>query len=316
MTNYILASREFKSEYVDQIQEISPSYRLIQEKELTEQDWDHVEITLGWSKKWEEKLLQQNSALKWVQTISAGVDTLPLKKLARYHVQLSNGSGIHAQSISDHVLALLFMKNRGILAALKNQQEKIWSDQVDIVDIKDLRILIVGTGKIGQQLAKDLEFFGCAPIGINTNGRTIDHFKETYSLVELASQTQMADVIINILPLTDDTRHLYDKDFFDLMKPTASFINVGRGASVDTNALYEALKEKKFAFAAIDVFEEEPLPAASPLWDLDNLVITPHFSGYTPHFQKAFMPIFLTNLNSYSKTGKLTENAVNIRSGY
>src|SRR5699024_7249905 len=128
-----------------------------------------VEITLGWSKKWEDKLLNKNSSLKWVQTISAGVDTLPLQKLAEHHIQLSNASGVHTHSISDHVLAILFMKNRGIFTALKNQQQKLWSENTDIVDIKDLNILIVGTGKIGQQLAKDLNFFGVHPIGINTN---------------------------------------------------------------------------------------------------------------------------------------------------
>src|SRR5699024_10044072 len=262
------------------------------------------------------KLLTQDSSLKWIQTISAGVDTLPLQKLVKHNIQLSNASGIHAHSISDHVLAILFMKNRGIFTALKNQQEKLWSESADIVDIKDLRILIVGTGKIGQQLAKDLNSFDVHPIGINTNGRDIDHFKECHSLVELASQTKQADVIVNILPLTEDTHHLYDQDFFDLMKPSASFINVGRGPSIDTNALYQTLKNEKIAFAALDAFEEEPLPENSPLWKLENLLVTPHFSGYTPHFQKAFMPIFLTNLESYNETGKLSRNIVDIQSGY
>ena len=316
MTNYILSSREFRDEYIQKIKDISSDYQFILEKDLKDENWNQVEITLGWSKKWEEKLLTQDSSLKWIQTISAGVDTLPLQKLVKHNIQLSNASGIHAHSISDHVLAILFMKNRGIFTALKNQQEKLWSESADIVDIKDLRILIVGTGKIGQQLAKDLNSFDVHPIGINTNGRDIDYFKQCHSLVELASQTKQADVIINILPLTEDTSHLYDQDFFNLMKPSASFINVGRGPSVDTDALYNTLKNKKISFAALDVFEEEPLPETSPLWNLTNLVITPHFSGYTPHFQKAFMPIFLTNLESYNKTGKLSKNKVDIQSGY
>ena len=316
MTNYILSSREFRDEYIQKIKDISSDYQFILEKDLKDENWNQVEITLGWSKKWEEKLLTQDSSLKWIQTISAGVDTLPLQKLVKHNIQLSNASGIHAHSISDHVLAILFMKNRGIFTALKNQQEKLWSESADIVDIKDLRILIVGTGKIGQQLAKDLNSFGVQPIGINTNGRAIDYFKECHSLVELASQTKEADVIVNILPLTEDTHHLYDQEFFKVMKPSGSFINVGRGPSVDTEALYNTLKNEKISFAALDVFEEEPLPESSPLWNLKNLVITPHFSGYTPHFQKAFMPIFLTNLESYNKTGKLSKNKVDIQSGY
>lgn len=317
MTKYILSTRSFREEFIRQMREISTDYQFITTEEIQSSfEWNKVEITLGWSKDWADKLLVPSTSLKWVQAISAGVDTLPLNEFAKYQIKLSNASGIHAQSITDHILAILFMQSRGIFEAINSQQQAHWQQDVTINNLQDLRILIVGTGKIGQRLAKCLEFLQCHPIGINTNGRAIEHFHETYSIVELAPQTQKADVIINILPLTEDTHHLYDDDFFATMKKSATFINVGRGASVDTTALYQALLDHSIHFAALDVFEEEPLPKEHPLWTLDNVLITPHISGYTPHFQKAFMRIFIENFKSFATTGHLIKNAVNIQSGY
>ncbi|KFN91133.1 D-3-phosphoglycerate dehydrogenase [Tetragenococcus muriaticus PMC-11-5] len=182
--------------------------------------------------------------------------------------------------------------------------------------LQDLRILIIGTGKIGQQLASYLNFFDNHPIGINTNGRTIDSFRKTFSLDQLEEQASIADIVINILPLTDDTYHLYNKGFFQNMKESATFINVGRGPSVDTQDLYQALQNNAIAFAAIDVFEQEPLPADHPLWGLENILITPHISGFTPHFQKKFMAVFFENFTTFAKEGELTENEVSLASGY
>lgn len=317
MTKYILATRPFRAEFIQQMKEISPNHHFVTADEIDSNfDWNKVEITIGWSNDWEKKLLTAGSSLKWVQSISAGVDTLPLEKFETYGVRLSNARGIHAQSITDHLLAILFMKSRGIFEAMQNQQEALWQPDVAINNLQDLRILIVGTGKIGQCLAKSLDFFQCSSIGINTNGRKIDYFSETYALVELAHQAQKADVVINILPLTEDTYHLYNKNLFDVMKKSATFINVGRGASVDTEALYQSLVDEKLGFAALDVFEDEPLPKDHPLWTLKNVLITPHLSGYTPHFQKAFMQIFIDNFEAFAEKGSLTKNIVNIKSGY
>ena len=295
MSKYILSDRPFRKEFNEKIAKIDSDYRFVLEDELVnDADWQNVEITIGWKKHWKDKLLYEGTPLKWVQSISAGVDYLPLVEFENYNVKLSNSSGVHAQAIADHLLAILFMQNRGIFSAIQNQRHAKWEvNGDDYAFMQDLRVLIVGTGKIGQRLASYLDFFYVKPIGINTNGREIEHFKETYSLSELDEQANKADVVINILPLTEDTYHLYNAEFFKNMKATATFINVGRGPSVATTDLYQALQEHEIAFAAIDVFEQEPLPADHPLWQLENILITPHISGFTPHFQKKFMKIFL-----------------------
>ncbi|GMA71429.1 2-hydroxyacid dehydrogenase [Tetragenococcus osmophilus] len=267
-------------------------------------------------KSWDEKLLYEKTPLKWVQSISAGVDYLPLDQFRNYNIKLTNSSGVHAQAIADHLLAILFMQNRGFFSAIENQRHAKWEMADNYMNPQDLRILIVGTGKIGQRLASYLNFFENQPIGINTNGRTMEDFKNTFPLHQLEEQATMSDVVINILPLTDDTYHLYNKEFFQNMKDSATFINVGRGPSVDTQALHQALQNNEIAFAAIDVFEQEPLPADHPLWSLKNILITPHISGFTPHFQKKFMAIFFDNFTKFIKEGSLTENEVSLASGY
>lgn len=317
MTKYILSDRPFREEFGEKMNEIDSDYHFVLEDDLTNsEDWKKVEITIGWRKDWNEQLLYEGTSLKWVQSISAGVDYLPLDQFKKYGIKLSSSSGVHAQSITDHLLAIIFMQSRGIFNAIQNQRHAKWQLASNYATLPDLRILIVGTGKIGQQLASYLEFFGAQPIGINTNGRTIDHFKETYSLNELPAQAKLADMVINILPLTEDTYHLYNADFFESMQASATFINVGRGPSVDTQALFRALQTKEIAFAAIDVFEEEPLPEDHPLWELENILITPHSSGFTPHFQKKFMAIFFNNFTNFVKEGQLKQNEVSLASGY
>jgi Phosphoglycerate dehydrogenase and related dehydrogenases len=317
MKQYILSTRPFRNEFIQQMLTIDANYEFVTPEHLPEDfKWQQVLVTIGWSKDWEEHLLTKDSSLQWVQSISAGVDTLPLEKFEQFGIKLTNARGIHAQSITDHLLAILFMRSRGIFDAINNQHKHQWEKAVPIQNIQDWRILIVGTGKIGQQLAKCLQFFGVETIGINTNGRQLDYFNETYPLIDLAYQSQQADIVINALPLTEDTYHLYDQTYFKLMKKSATFINIGRGPSVDTEALYQALKEQTIAFAALDVFEEEPLNENHPLWEMDNCLITPHLSGYTPHFQKAFMQIFLENLSSFTTKQTLSRNLVSLTSGY
>lgn len=316
MKQIILSGRPFRQEFIEEMQEINSNYDY--RTEIADDEWSQVAITLGWNKDWVEKLLVPETNLKWVQSISAGVDYLPLKEFAKYGILLSNASGIHAHAIADHVLTTILMKLRGFVDAIQLQQRSEWASRAHFSYsyLHEQRILIVGTGRIGQQLAADLEALGVRPVGINTSGHPAPHFHEVYPDSELLNQAAKADFVVNILPLTDQTYHLYDASFFAQLQPTASFVNVGRGPSVDTSALIATLQAEQFAFAALDVFEEEPLPATSPLWTMSNVLVTPHISGLTPHFQKVFMEIFLANLKSYTSTHSLTRNEVDLSKGY
>lgn len=315
MPDIILSDRDFKDEWRAKIAATAPGYQFATVTE--DLDWSSVTITIGWSKAWTEKLLQPDSRLKWVQSISAGVDTLPLDLFREKQILLSNTSGIHARSIAEHVLAAILMETRGFTRAIKNQQQEQWSSKnLSFSYLNERKILIVGTGHIGRKLAALLQALGVEPWGINTSGHPAAGFTKTYSLDQLPEISGQADFVINILPLTKETSNLYDSRFFEAMNPAGTFINVGRGASVDTQALITALQTGQIRQGILDVFEEEPLPQGNPLWQMENCIITPHISGMTPHFQKAFMEIFLKNLTHFTASGQLAQNQVSLTDGY
>lgn len=310
----IFLQREFRDEFIEKIQTLAPDYQI--KIELTEDDLPSVEISVGWPKKFSEQLLSSDQ-LKWVQSISAGVDYLPLNDFSKREVLLSNGSGIHALSISEHIIGVLLGYYRGLNESVKKQEQKVWAQEsIHYDQLSGKNLLVVGTGHIGQQLSKSIHSLGVNVYGINTTGHPAEGFVETYSIKNMAKIVPEMDIVVGILPGTHETYHIFNSDIFGKMKKTGIFINVGRGDTVHTKELISALEEKQFAFAALDVFEEEPLPENNPLWTFDNVLITPHISGMTVDFQNKFMKIFLANLKSYLSDGELSVNQVKLTRGY
>lgn len=310
----IFLQREFRDEFIEKIQILAPDYQI--KTELTEDDLPSVEISVGWPKKFSEQLLSSDQ-LKWVQSISAGVDYLPLNDFSKREVLLSNGSGIHALSISEHIIGVLLGYYRGLNESVKKQEQKVWAQEsIHYDQLSGKNLLVVGTGHIGQQLSKSIHSLGVNVYGINTTGHPAEGFVETYSIKNMAKIVPEMDIVLGILPGTHETYHIFNSDIFGKMKKTSIFINVGRGDTVHTKELISALEEKQFAFAALDVFEEEPLPKNNPLWTFDNVLITPHISGMTVDFQNKFMKIFLANLKSYLSDRELSVNQVELTRGY
>ncbi|MDT2597568.1 phosphoglycerate dehydrogenase [Enterococcus dongliensis] len=310
----IFLQRAFREEFIDKIHAIAPDYQV--KTEITPEEAAAVEISVGWSEKFNEPLLSTNQ-LKWVQSISAGIDSLPLAEFSTQNILLSNGSGIHALSISEHIIGVLLGYYRGLNQSVKNQEQQLWGQNTIHYDqLAGKNLLVVGTGHIGQQLSRSIHSLGVNVYGINTTGHPVEGFTETYSIKNLAKIVSGMDIVVGILPGTQETYHIFNSDIFEKMKQDAVFINVGRGDTVHTKELITALTEKSFAFAALDVFEEEPLPSDNPLWTLPNILITPHISGLTVDFQNKFMQIFLANLKAYVTTNALSRNQVRLDRGY
>ncbi|KAF1297243.1 hydroxyacid dehydrogenase [Enterococcus sp. JM4C] len=311
----IYSTRPFRQEFITQIATIAPEFSW--QTTLKKSQISDVEIMLGWDRELESELLTKDSNLRWVQSISAGVDYLPLEQLSKNNVLLSNASGLHRDSISQHVLGVILSDYRGIHKSALNQEQHLWKDStMTYRTLEQANLLIIGTGKIGQRLAELATPFGPTIFGINTSGHKLPNFKETYPIGQLHEVLPDMDIVVNILPLTPETTGLFNAQLFSVMNPEALFINVGRGKSVVTEDLIAALNKQQFRFAALDVFEEEPLPDTSPLWMMDNVLVTPHLSGMTPNFQEKFMQIFLENLKSYHKEQKIAINQVNLNKGY
>lgn len=312
----IYLQEQLKPEQIEQIKAVSADYSVIDSsREEISFNKEDIVITLGWTRSFESELLKNpNSRLKWVQSISAGVDSLDLQTFSEKKILLSNASGIHRVSIAEHVLGVLLAEFRGLRRAVKTNS---WTNRGgEFRQLSEQNMLIVGTGQIGQQLAAFAQSMKIRTYGINSTGHPAVGFSECYSQKKLIKIVKDMDIIVNILPLTNETYHLYDEEMFQAMKKGSIFVNVGRGPSVKTEALVEALQNNHISFAAVDVFEEEPLPADHPLWTMDNVLITPHISGITPKFKQKLTDIFLMNLTSFIETGELKKNQVNLEKGY
>ena len=310
----IYLDRDFREEFMDKIKVIAPSYTI--KTDLTEEELPNVEICLGWNRKYQKELLASDH-LKWVQSISAGVDTLPLEKFAEKEILVSNGSGIHSESIAEHIMGIILGYSRGLFQAQRAQVAKKWlGSNVHYQPLENQKVLILGTGQIGKMVAKKATGFDIECYGINTTGHPVDGFKQTYPLEDLFEIVSGMTIVVNILPLTEQTKGLFNEKLFHKFNRQAVLINVGRGASLKTDELVIALNEGRFAFAALDVFEEEPLPYDNPLWEMENVLLTSHIAGLTPNFQNKLMKLFLANLQSYVVNYELKVNQVKLNKGY
>lgn len=313
----ILLMRSISDDYLASLKGIAANYRIITVEEATSVNLDDVEIIVSWRDDLGNKILDSpTSRLKWLQVYSAGVDDLPLAKLKEKNILLSNASGVHSIPISETVIGMLLSHYRGLRSAINNQAQQRWNNRIATTELNGQSMLIVGTGAIGRQLGKVATILGVKVYGINRSGYPLNDFDATYPQSEINHVLPKMDIVVNILPLTPDTYHFYDANRFKHMKDGAVFINVGRGPSVDTEALINACHSGTIGFAGIDVFEDEPLAEDNPLWQMENVLITPHISGKTTEYNRRFFAILSDNLQEYLKTGRLLRNQVKFDQGY
>jgi len=315
----LLITYELEPSLLKQVKAAIPDWKIYMSKNPA--DWDKhlqdAEVIIGWRSKWNQEKLWSNNQLQWIQTWSAGVNSLPLNKLAAQNIQLTSANGVHSYPIAETIFALMLALTRNIHTYVKNQKTKVWDDRGNTLEIHNKTIGIIGVGAIGQETAKLAKAFGMKVLGVRHSGKPVKYVDEMYKQSELKSILPQCDYIVITLPLTDDTRHLFDKALFQEMKKSAFFINIGRGEIVKEEDLIAALHNGDIAGAGLDVFETEPLEKTSPLWEMDNVIITPHTSGSTEHYAKRVIEnIFLPNLKNYLADGTVSVNVVNYQKGY
>jgi len=249
---------------------------------------------------WVIPQIKEAQKLKWIHSFSAGMDRVLTPEVLKSQIILSNSSGIHATPIAEHVLAFILIFTRRFRVALKNQQQKIWSRDQDLTELRDKTVLVVGLGNIGTEIARLASCFGAKVIGIKQNANNKPDFvSKAYTVNQLEGILPKADFVILCLPLTSRTHRLFNMKKFKLMKKSAVLINIGRGALVNEKELIEALDKKIIRGAGLDVTEEEPLSDKSKLWEMENVVITPHHSGWSEKYMDRAIDLFCVNLKAY-----------------
>jgi phosphoglycerate dehydrogenase-like enzyme len=261
------------------------------------------------------KAWQHAADLRWIQSVSAGVDTLLFPELVRSHVVVTNARGVFDDAIAEYVVGVILLFSKGLGAVLEAQRRREWLHR-ETERLEHKRVLVAGTGTIGRAIARSCAAMGMQARGVGRTARPgDDEFGRVFAAADLAEAAGWADYVVNALPATAETRRLFDAAVFAAMSPGARFINVGRGSTVDEGALVSALEQGRIGGAALDVFEEEPLPTDSPLWAMPNVVVSPHMAGDFAGWRESVVELLVGNLERYL-TGRPLQNVVDKERGY
>jgi phosphoglycerate dehydrogenase-like enzyme len=251
---------------------------------------------------WRNELLPTAKRLKFIQSISAGIDQYDRDLLRTGGIRLANAAGVNAHAVAEHAMALMLALQRHLHTGRDNQSAKRWRGMISEIAAREdelggKTLLIVGLGRIGARLARLAKAFDLKVVATRRDphrGRA--GADAVFGHDRLHEVLPTADIVALTCPLTRETENLMDTKALALMKPTAHLINVARGRVVDEEALTRALQEKRVAAAGLDVAREEPLAAASPLWAMANVLITPHSAGETQRYEDGVIDLLLANL--------------------
>lgn len=275
-------------------------------------NYDHVdeelkdaEIVVAWSLRPEQ--LASAQKLRWIHSPAAAVHQLMFPELVNSDIILTNARDVHGPVVAEHVIAVIFALAKKIPECVRLQerhvwgQEQLWAERPRPREVAGATLGLIGLGSIGREVARRAAALGMRVIAVREHPdrekpKGLDEVWPNASLPRLLA---LSDCVVLAVPITPSTRGLMNAERIAMMKPDACLINVGRGPLVEESALAAALRENRIAGAALDVFEKEPLPPASPLWDLENLLITPHSAGMTEKLWERHYTQIRDNLRRY-----------------
>ena len=251
---------------------------------------------------WRNELLANAPRLRFIQSIGAGVDQFPQDELHKRGIRLASARGVNKNAVSEHAMAHILAFARHIHTGRDNQHKRLWRGMLSDLSIREdelggKTLLIVGMGDIGSRLAKLAKAFDMHVVATKRNPATaLGPADEIHGADDLPALVGRADYVALTCPLTSQTENLINADILAAMKPSAYLINMARGRVVDEAALIVALQSGQIAGAGLDTTVEEPLPPASPLWAMENVIITPHTGGETRRYEENVIDILLENL--------------------
>ncbi len=283
-------------------------------KDEAKKEIQDAEVFLGM----DADLISLGNNLKWVCSTSAGVGHF-MGALEGKDIQLTNSSGAYGVTISEHIIMVTLELMRRRMEYFDIVRNRRWENSLPIHSIRDSRITLLGTGNIGQETAVRLRAFSPKTIiGVNRRGSNPEGlFDRIVPLTELESILPQTDLLISSLPSTGQTKDLLTADRLSLLPADAYLVNVGRGDTVDEEALEQMLRDGRLGGAALDVFRQEPIPADSTLWECPRLIVTPHSSGtWTLSFTvETIVDMFVKDFDNYC-AGRALERLVDKKEGY
>ena len=296
----------FHDEHRSAIARAAPELEVIELRqgiEVSDDEIDRISIAFFSNDAWPEragsffKVALAAPNLEWFHSMSAGVDSPVFSTFLERGARLTTSSGASAPPIAGTVMLYLLALSRGLPEWFRAQTRHEWAP-APFRDLEGLRIVVVGFGPIGQEVVRLATAFGMRPTVVRRRA-VGDEACPVIDLADIGEAAAQADALVVALPLADETRGLIDREVIDRLPSGALFVNVGRGELVDQRALTEALAGGRLGGAGLDVFDPEPLPAEDPLWDLPNVIISPHNSGSADSTTRRVAEIFLDNLERF-----------------
>lgn len=239
--------------------------------------------------------IERFTSLRVIQLTSAGLDRVPLDDIRAHSITLHNAAGVYSVPMAEFAVCGILQLYKQSRFFTANQMQHRWEKHRGLLELPGKRVCILGCGDVGREIAKRLHAFGCHITGVNRTVRNLPDFDEVLPLDKLTETASACDILVCCIALTPETRGIVSAEIFGLLHDGAMFVNVARGALTDEAALTKWLQNG--GCAVLDVFEEEPLPESSPLWEMENVILTPHSSFVGEGNRERLISLIMKNIN-------------------
>lgn len=293
-----------------------PQLDFVFESGLSNEELQQADILVTYGEDLTEENIQYATKLKWIFVASAGIEKMPARAIMERGILVSNVRGIHKTPMAESMLAHILAIKRALPWMYEQQKKSEWSKKAKQTELRDSTALILGPGAIGSEVGRLLQAFGVTTIGCNRSGKEAAYMDSMISFAQLKEALPNADIVISVLPKTQETTHLLKEEHFAAMKSSAIFMNFGRGNLVDEKVLIQAIATEQIGYAVLDVFEVEPLPSDSLLWSFSNVIVSPHISSHSSRYVERSLEIFKPSLTKWLKGETDLENVMDLSRGY
>lgn len=310
-----LFTYDYGKENIKKIEQLGYDIKIINEKEVVYSDeLKDIEVLVCYNP-FQTLDIDKMKELKWIQLSSAGIDQLPSGYTRKSDIIVTNNRGGYSIPMGEWIVLkiLELLKHSGKL--YDNQKNKVWKMDTNILELYGKTVGFIGTGSIAEEAAKRLSGFDVNIMGLNTNGRDSKYFHRCFPASSIDEMLALSDIVVITIPYTKETHHMINEDRLKSMREGVYIVNVARGSIIDEKSLIKNIQKGKVVGAALDVVEEEPLSSDSPLWELPNVIITPHNSWISELRNDRRFNLIYNNMERYAK-GQGLVNLVNLNKGY
>ncbi len=310
-----LFTYDYGKENMKAIENLGYNILMINEKNIVyQEEMRDVEVLVCYNP-FDTLDISKMTNLKWIQLSSIGVDQAPKEEVVKRNIILTNNKGGYSIPMGEWVVLKMLEIYKKSTTFYQQQKNKIWKMDTFLLELYGKKVAFIGTGSIAQESAKRLQGFDVEILGINTNGSDTEYFNMCYPISQLDEILAISDIVILTIPHTIKTHHLFNQQRLLKLKKDAVLINVSRGSIIDEEALISTLSQGHIMAVALDVFEEEPLAKDSPLWSMENVLITPHNSWISEMRNQRRFQMIYDNMKKYINNEKLV-NVVDLEKGY